>query len=204
MTEKKTTSALVVILLVWAGLAHAQAQSVHESEHQLKAAVIYSFIKFTDWPEAIFSDGNEIVIGILSNSPLAKSFDPVKDKTLKDKTLVVKDLGTFEQLNKDRSGSNNVARTLHACHVLFICDSERAYLKDILAVIADHNVLTVGESAGFLEAGGMINFVPGAEKPVFEVNLTACEKENLKMSSRVLRLAVRIIKKEDQPQDANQ
>jgi len=192
--------ALLPVLLLLPTLA--QSDSAHDREHELKAAVIYNFIRFAEWPESKLADGNEIVMGLLTAYPFANAFDPVKDRPIKDRKLVIKELGTFTLLDKllDPNEPSKGVKALSQCHLLFICDSEKKHIGEILKAVEDCNVLTVGESENFLEAGGIINFIPQAEKPDFEVNLIAAKRAGLQISSRVLRLAKKVIQEQTQEQ----
>jgi len=180
-------------------LAYAREDSapVRYGEHQVKAAFLYNFAQFTDWPQSKIAEPNTITIGLLGEHPFENAFDPIKNKTVKDKRLIIKDLGRFRQsFPQDAAGKlefANYIEQLKKCHLLFICDSERENFKAIIEAVKGYNVLTVGETEDFLEFGGIITFIPGTEKVVFEVNQKVCEQEGLKISSQVLRLARKVI-----------
>jgi hypothetical protein len=188
---------LTAVFIAWWAAAYAHDDSLHTKEHQIKAAFLYNFIKFTDWPEGKVAEPNTITIGLLGEHPFEDAFDPVKDKTVRNNRLIIKDLGRFRQsFPEDDSGKlqfDNYIEQLRKCHVLFICDSERENFKTIIDAIKGYGVLTVGETEDFLDVGGIITFIPGTSKPVFEINLKVCEREGLKISSSVLRLARRVI-----------
>ncbi len=74
-----------------------------------------------------------------------------------------------------------------------MCSPEMADCGRIIEMVRDHHVLTIGETDGFIEAGGIINFIPEQKKAVFEVNLVASERANLEISSKLLRVAKRVI-----------
>ena len=171
--------------------------SIQASENDIKAVFLYNFIKFTDWPKDKTAEPNTITIGLLGDHPFTDAFDPVKDKTVRNNRLIIKNFGMFRQsFPQDDAGKlqfANYIEQLRKCHVLFICDSERENFKAIIDAIKGYGVLTVGETEDFLDVGGIIAFIPGTEKPVFEVNLVTCEREGLKISSQVLRLARRVI-----------
>jgi hypothetical protein len=177
--------------------AKDKPDDIKASEYQVKAAFLYNFVKFTNWPENKMAEPNIITIGLLGENRFGNAFDPVKNKSIKDKQLIIKDLGRFRRsFRQDDTGRSEFAEyieQLRKCHLLFICDSERENYRAIIEAVKDHDVLTVGEAEDFLDAGGIIAFIPETEKPVFEVNLVACEQEKLKISSQVLRLARKII-----------
>jgi hypothetical protein len=170
---------------------------IQASENDIRAAFLYNFIKFTDWPEGKVAEANTITIGLLGEHPFKDAFDAVKDKLVGDKRLIIKDLGRFRRsFPQNDAGSLefvNYIRQLRKCHLLFISDSERDDFKAIIDAVKGYHVLTVGETEDFLDVGGIVTFVPGTEKLVFEVNQKVCEQEGLKISSKVLRLARKVI-----------
>ena len=83
-----------------------------------------------------------------------------------------------------------LART---CHILFIASSEKAQLKRIFEDLRGTDVLTVGDTKGFAELGGIINFVLEDDRVHFEVNRKAADQAGLKISSKLLSVAKRVI-----------
>jgi hypothetical protein len=175
----------------------ARADSSSNQEYQVKAAFLYNFIQFVDWPEET-SDSNEpITIGIIGNDPFGNAFEPIKDKKVKGRAVVIKRFESFEKpknsTEKDKPESDQEIETLTKCHLLFICPSEQKNLKEIIDTVKDHGVLTVGEMEGFLESGGIINWFVEEKKIRFEINTAAAERAKLKIRSNLLRLAKRIV-----------
>jgi len=166
-------------------------------ERQVKAALLYNFIKFTEWPEDKIKDTNTITIGLLGDDDFSNAFDPVKGKPVKDRKLVVKVLGKFADLQKIKNDNKELhsrkIAELGKCHLLFVCGSEKKHTREIIELVKDHGVLTIGQTDGFLETGGIVCLVKKADKIAFEVNLVAAKHEHLRISSRVLRLAKRVI-----------
>ncbi|MGD1042500.1 MAG: YfiR family protein [Sedimentisphaerales bacterium] len=181
--------------------------SIQASENDIKAAFFYNFIKFTEWPEGKVAEPNTITIGLLGENQFGDAFDPVKDKLVKDKRLIIKNLGrfrkSFPQNDAGKLEFANYIKQLRKCHMLFIDDSERENYKAILDAVKGYGVLTVGETEDFLDVNGIITFIPGTDKPVFEVNQKVCEQEGLKISSKVLRLARKVIADKDPDADKN-
>lgn len=169
----------------------------HASENDIKAAFLYNFIKFTEWPAGKLAEPNTITIGLLGEHPFKDAFDPVKNKPVENKQLIIKDLGRFRHSFPQNDAGNlelaNYTEQLRKCHLLFISGSERDNFKAIIDTVKGYGVLTVGETSDFLDIDGIVTFVPGTEKLVFEVNQKVCEQEGLKISSKVLRLARKVI-----------
>ncbi len=177
--------------------------SAENREYKIKAAFIYNFIKAVEWPQEHIEDANTIVIGIIGHNLFGDAFKPVEDKIVKDRHLVFRVFkGPSENDNKDSDKQEEMfdVTGVRACHVLFICSSEVEYIDDILDAVKEYPILTVSEVDGFLAAGGVINFVPGADKPVFEVSLIAGRKTGLAISSKLLRIASRVIDEESEPE----
>jgi hypothetical protein len=197
----------MLLLLMFAAVVCADDASIHNREHQIKAAFLYNFAQFTEWPADKLSEPNMITIGLLGEHQFGEAFDPVKNKTVKNKRLVIKNLGKLRKsLTPDDAGKLELANyieQLRKCHVLFICNSERENFKAIINAVKGYGVLTVGETEDFLGFGGIITFIPGTEKAVFEVNQKICEQEGIKISSKVLRLARKVIENKDPAADKN-
>lgn len=163
-------------LLLAAGFGRAQVTS--PSEYQLKAAFLYNFAKFVDWPPAAFADDKSpFVIGVLGASPFGNTLEQtVAGKKLNDRTIVVQAFHAVTEVTN--------------CHILFICNSEEKNLTETLGKLNGRMILTVGETDRFIEAGGMVNFTREASKIRFQINNEVAKTARLKISSKLLSLAV--------------
>ncbi|MBN2138971.1 MAG: YfiR family protein [Sedimentisphaerales bacterium] len=187
----------VIALICAAAAAHAEPDS--QQEYQIKAAFLYNFLKFVDWPEDEKADANNpIILAILGKDPFEKAFDPVKDKLVKGRKVVVKRLSSIAELKKlGETAKARIDKQIDApkkCNLLFVCRSEKDALKDILKAVAHQPVLTVSDIDGFIETGGIINFVTDEQKVRFEVSTAAAKNAKLKVRSQLLRLAKKVIK----------
>jgi hypothetical protein len=167
-------------------------------EHQIKAAFIYNFIKFIDWPEEKTADSNDpISIGIIGTEDFIDAFEPIKNKKIKGRKVTIKHIKKLKEQESseknEKSEMNYSTEALRKCHLLFICSSEKENPAPIIEALKDTSVLTVGETAGFLESGGIINFIIEDKKVRFEINNFAAKQANLKIRSKLLRLARRVI-----------
>lgn len=201
---------MVLVLALSVGLiaSQARAESAQSREYQIKAAFIYNFTKFVDWPAEKMADANEpIIIGIIGKDPFGRAFEAIEDKQVKDRGIVVRRFERFEEIgksDKDKAKLGRRIETLRKCHLLFICSSEKNNLAKITTALKDYPVLTIGETAGFVEAGGIVELLVEQRKVRFEVNLTAAKRAKLKIRSKLLRLAKRIIREEDAATGENQ
>jgi hypothetical protein len=146
-------------------------------EYQVKAAYLFNFLKFVDWPDDAFADPlAPIVIGILGDDPFGSSLPQVVvGKTIQGRDLVIRAY---------HDGEN-----LRGAHILFISSSEKKRLPAILSSLRGSSVLTVADMDGFLDSGGMIQFVPESSRVRFSINADATRRGRLQMSSKLMSLA---------------
>ncbi len=178
-------SRIVALSLVVAGglaggVPRATAQAP-PSEYEIKAAFLYNFAKFIDWPADAFSDPHApIVLGIVGEDPFGAALDRmVFGKSVNNRGLVVKRVWE--------------GPGLRSCHILFISLSKQKHLARILESLKGSGVLTVGEMDRFAESGGAIHFLLEEDKVRFEINLDAATRARLKLSAKLLALARRIV-----------
>ena len=173
------TSALVFTVAFWfcAGLPLlSQASSPSGEEYQIKAAFLYNFGKFVDWPEAAADSSKPLVIAVFGTDP----FGPVLDRTVqgrrvRGRPVIVRRPTRIEDLLP--------------CHILFVSSAEKNRMAGILQAVGGAAVLVVGETDGFLRLGGMIAFSVEKEKVRFEINEGAARRKGLKIDSKLLVLA---------------
>jgi hypothetical protein len=192
---------LVAFGCLTASDSYSKSESAEYKEYEVKAAFIYNFLKFVEWPKEkqTFSP-NEITIGVIGQDPFGAAFDVFKDKQVRDCNVVVRRFDSYVKLKdaagKDKSELSEKIEGLKKCHVLFICDSEKEHVADIIKLVKDHSVLTVADMDGFLEAGGVANFVLEENKIRFQINATASDRAKLEIRSQLLRLAQKVVKQE--------
>lgn len=196
--------ALVLILLLVSVAPPVRAASAADREYKVKVALVYNFIKFLSFPEEKDSDGSDsITIGVIGDDDYSTAFDSIKNKKVKGKNIAIKQFKAFDKLQelqrKNGSRWKEVIKELKKCQVLFICtceDEKEEIPVELLKALKDSGVLVIGEMPGFLEKGGIINFVMEDGKVKFEVNNAAATRNGLKIRSKLLKLAKRVIKEE--------
>lgn len=200
MYKKVYISLFLIPVLLGTEIApQAWAETVPKREYQVKAAFLYNFIKFIEWPKEKMAEPNQpIILGIIGKDPFANAFDPVKDKQIKGRKVIVKRFNSIVELKKlGETGKEQLDRRMEAikeCHVLFVCSSEKEYLKDIIGAVQKRPILTVADTKGFLKSGGIINFIMEKQKVRFEINTIDSKNSKLQIRSQLLRLAKRVIK----------
>jgi hypothetical protein len=158
------------------GSGPAAADSQASREYQIKAAFLYNFAKFVDWPpEAFKDDSSPFVIGILGTDPFGEALDSLKDKPVRSRRLVIRRLARVEEIE----GS----------HMLYVSSSARQYLRSVLDGLRNSPTLTVSELDGFAQQGGMIGFITVDNKIHFDINQGVAGRHRLKISSQLLKLA---------------
>ena len=184
---------LTLFILVLVAAPRIRADSEEIKEYQIKAAFLYNFINFVEWPKEKAADSNEpITIGIIGKDPFGKAFEPLKDKLTKGKQVLIK---RFVSLKESKLSTDQI-EAIRKCHLLFICNSEKEQLKEIINLVQGHSILIVGDMDGFLESGGIINFVIEDNKVRFEINNYTAKQAKLNIRSKLLRLAKRVIEED--------
>ena len=161
------------------------AEPSANKEYRVKATYLFNFAKFVEWPPPAFAESaTPIRIGVLGNDDFGLFLDQlVQGETVKGHPLVVKRSRLVEELK--------------TCHILFISKSEANRIDQILTALGDAGVLTVSESDGFAERGGIVNFFIEGNKVRFEINPAAARRRELKIGSQLLSLA-RIVSPTDE------
>jgi hypothetical protein len=141
-----------------------------------------------------------ITIGIIGYRDFLKATGPAQLNKVKGRKILIKHFPGYEKLKKSQKINdtqwNKRMETLKSCHVLLLCDCDFGPIESlgrIVKALKGSSVLTVGETDRFLESGGIINFLMEEEKARFEINDGAAKQAKLKIRSKLLRLAKRVI-----------
>jgi uncharacterized protein DUF4154 len=159
---------LLATLCTSAGVALPHAQEISQ-EYQIKAAYLYNFLKYVEWPNSI---NRTFLICVAGQNP----FGSVLDGLTKNERVRGNPVKTELILGPETG-----------CDVIFTPRTSNipAYLQDA----AGRPILTVGETPRFIEQGGIVNFFLENGKVRFEINRSAAERAGLRISSRLLQLA---------------
>jgi hypothetical protein len=166
--------ALVLASLAAATPLHAQGRF---DEREIKATFLFNFTQFVEWPPASFADAQApMVIGILGDDPFGRTLDDaVAGENTGNRPLAVARFRRIEDVT--------------TCHILFISSSQAAQYGAVIAAVRGQAILTVGDEAGFTEAGGMIRFVTENNHVRLQVNAAAVRAAGMTVSSRLLRIS---------------
>ena len=170
------TLAIGLISLFVCGSMAASAPPLNE--YELKAAFLYNFVKFTEWPaEEPGKSDAPIIIGVLGKDPFGAALDKlIEGETVHNKKIVAR---RFPRMDDTAANS----------HVLFISASEEQNLAAILKLLDRQAVLTVSEIANFAQRGGIIDLKKENNRIVFEINLFTAKRAGLAMNAQLLKLA---------------
>lgn len=190
MTESRNSQTCSGVLRLWATVvllllfspAFAIAQE-HPTESQVEAAYLYNFGKFVTFPADRLSSPDSFQICILGKDP----FGQVLDDTVRNESINGRKITTARLSNIQQA---------RACGILFISTSEESELPTILPVAERMGLLTVSDIQHFVERGGIIELVREQDRIRFEVNLQAAQDGRLALSSELLKVAVRVVRKD--------
>lgn len=167
---------LAVLALVAATVLPAHAQS-RLDEDGVKAAFLYNFLKFVQWPAG--SQAGPLVIGVVGDDLFFEDLlhHIVKGKTVQEREVVVR------QFRHDDD--------LALCHILFIGESEARRTPELLQRLQTAPILTVGETVHFLHEGGIARFFVEERRVRFQINPSSAERAGLQISSQLLSLGTK-------------
>jgi hypothetical protein len=171
---------LIVVLAAMLLSPCARGQAL--DEYQVKAAFLYNFAKFVEWPAESFKTSRDpILVCVLGHNPFGNALeDAIRGKSLAGRTFAYRHVSDAESAS--------------ACQILFVGVEESKRFRSLLENLKPMGILTVGEAQGFAADGGVINFKLDDGRVRFEINVNAAEHEQLHISAKLLSLA-QIVKK---------
>ncbi|MDQ1812749.1 YfiR family protein [Massilia sp. CCM 9210] len=166
----------LLAMFAWTSVAAAQPSV----ENQVKAAYLFKFAGFVEWPEGSFTrTDSPLQIGVAGNDALADQLEQmVAGRTVGGHAISVRKL---------RRGD-----ALHGVHILFIGAGERSAVIDMLAAARGQSVLTVSDADDSIALGCMIAFVVARDRLRFDVALGQVNSSRLRISARMLAAANRV------------
>ena len=114
--------------------AYPESKSAQYKEYEVKAAFMYNFLKFVDWPEEKMArNGNQIIIGIIGQDPFGSAADILKDKKVEDRDVVIKHFDGFQQLKeaaeKDKTELTDKIKALSKSQVVYRDNDGKIVIK---------------------------------------------------------------------------
>lgn len=165
-------------------LMAAPALALEATEPAIKAAFLYKFGFFVEWPQTAFAASDSpINLCVVGNDPFGSLLDEtVKGQKIGDRTVVVRRMNT---VSRDTG-----------CHIVYIVDSTDTHSAQTLAVLRGSDVLTVTDAGMDDGAVGIINFVIKDHRVRFDIDEAAAASSGLVISSRLLGLALKVKEKQ--------
>jgi hypothetical protein len=150
------------------------------SEYEVKAAYLFNFGRFVDWPPNVPSrQADDFAICVLGHDPFGRALDTtISGQKINDKPVVARRI-------------SDVAEAA-TCRELFISASENKQLKEVFSNLGKLSVLTVSDIPDFMQQGGMVQFVVADERVRFAINLAATQQAGLSLSSELLKVATEV------------
>lgn len=154
------------------------------AEHEIKAAFLFNFLRYTRWPDNVLAKEKTFRLCVLGKNPFKTILqDLSKHETTHQLPMELMQLKSAEKIS--------------SCHAVFICQSERHHWRRIVENSAKRAVLTVSDISGFAPKGGMIGFYLQQNKVRFKINLEAMRAVELSADANLLRIAT-VVKSDDE------
>ena len=169
---------MIASLMLWfAPMPVAQAQeNIQLVEQEIKAGLLYNFMKYTDWPSDRAQQPNApIVVCLLGGDPFAGRLQPLAGRTVNQHVIELRNLR-----NVDEAGT---------CSLVFIHADEKPQWPQLRAALMGKALLTVSDFQGFADAGGMIEFTRVENKIGVKIDTAAVMAAHLQVQDRLLKLA---------------
>ena len=146
-------------------------------EYQVKAVFLYNFTQFIEWPQTAFKSSDDpFIIGIIGEDPFGSYLD---------ETVAGEKIGTHPiQVQR----YTNVKEALN-CHILYINTEDAETAREILSLTSEKSILTVGDSPGFYNWGGIVKFFTENNKIRLQINVELSRAADLNISSKLLSVA---------------
>jgi hypothetical protein len=156
------------------------AQSAGAGEYELKAAFLFNFTKFIDWPDSSFpASQSRFSVCVIGRDPFGGVLDTYfAGKTIDNHSVEIVRIGSAASIPADRR-----------CQIAFVSASEQSHFREVIAAFRGEGVLLVGDARGFVSSGGTIELLLFQNRIRFAINPDAVTRADLKVSSKLLALA---------------
>jgi len=174
--NKKSCISIFFLILFLSTIGTSFAQN--SKEYAVKAAFVLNFARYTQWPNESFSKKSDpLELCVFGDKSLKAEFETINGKKIGSRPLNIRFIGASKDLGQ--------------CDLLFVSkEISRIDLQSAFVALKDRPVLTVGESIDFIRHGGIINFLKREGRFQFEISIERAQEQNLKLSSRLLKLAI--------------
>ncbi len=143
-------------------------------EQEIKAGLLYNFLKYTEWPESSFAQVTDFSVCLFGGDPFGGSLKPMQGRTVNRRVITVREIRDISEVD--------------SCHLLFVNGAEKTRWPELRKALAGKNVLTVSDIAAFTAAGGMIELGYEGSRINAVLNASAVTGAGLRIEDRMLRL----------------
>jgi hypothetical protein len=163
--------------LLWCALGLTSSVCAESaSAPALKAAFLFNFVKFSEWPPDALPAGGPVALCVVDDAPLAEALQEiVQSQTIDGHALVVR--------------RQAIDPSMRSCHLLYASGLDARKSTRLIELLKDAPVLTVSDVEQFAPLGGVAQFFTEHAKMRFAVNLQSMQRAHLRLSSRLLSLA---------------
>ncbi len=171
--RKCLLAALVLLfsLSPWTALA---ADGLRLGEQEIKAGLLYNFLKYTQWPESSFANTPSITVCVFGDDPFGGKLRPMEGRTVHQRPIDLRQLRDVDEVE--------------GCHLLYVSAGEKQRWPQLRRVLSNRNILTVSDFFKFADSGGMIEFERRDNRISAVLNLSVLRAAGLNVEDRMLRL----------------
>ena len=178
--ERLTTYGCATLLaLLFYAPVYSSAAALQSPEYRVKAAFLYNFSRFVQWPAAESGQAGYFTLCVLGHDPFGETLNTLAGKQVRDQELDIRRIDDPVLID--------------GCQLVFIGRDNSDKLDSILAGLGDRPVLTVSDIDGFTDNGGIIQFRLEDNKVRFNINIDAARQAGLSISSKLLSLASNVL-----------
>lgn len=162
-----------LLILLLACTRSATAETLQLQEQEIKAGLLYNFLKYTDWPKERFASPF-ITVCLFGGDALDGYLQPMAGRSVNQREIAVRSVLVMDEILP--------------CHLLFVRGSEKKRWAELQPSLAGKSILTVSDFTGFASSGGMIEFGRKNDRISVELNLEAVKGAGLQVQNRMLKL----------------
>ena len=168
---------LIVLALLLSGAPPGFAADA-TSEYRVKAAYLYNFAKFIQWPESAFSGPQApLTIGVLGRNLFNGELTQLASRQIQNRSIEIKQFSSIAEVEN--------------CQLLYL-NSSGSELQRTLQALRKKPIVTVGDAEDFTENGGVIKFVTKRDRLRFVINLGVAQATDIKLAAQLLALAAEV------------
>lgn len=174
MRHRRTLIALIVALAT--ALPVYAAENLQLVEQQIKAGMLYNFLKYTEWPTGRMpAPGEPVVVCLLGGDPFGGHLTPMAGRTVNQQVIGIRTLPVNAEVQN--------------CSLVVVPAAQEANWPDMQRKLVGQSVLTVSDIPGFASSGGMIEFTRVDNRIGVTINTDTVMAAHLMVQDRLLRLA---------------